>query len=34
MTKITAIKNARIVLERGIIWDGVIIVENDKIKEF
>ena len=34
MSKITAIKNAQIVLERGILWDGVIIVENDKIKEW
>ena len=30
----TAIKNAQIVLERGILWDGVIIVEDSKIKEF
>ncbi len=34
MAKLTAIKNAQIVLERGILWDGVIIVEDDKIKEF
>ena len=34
MAKITAIKNAQIVLERGILWDGVIIVEDSKIKEF
>lgn len=34
MKKIKAIKNAQIVTERGIIWDGVIIVENDKIKGF
>lgn len=34
MTKIVAITNAQIVLERGILWDGTIIIENDKIKEF
>ena len=34
MSKITAIKNAQVVTERGIIWDGVIIVEDGKIKEF
>ena len=34
MAKMTAIKNAQIVLERGILWDGVIIVEDSKIKEF
>ena len=34
MTKIIAIKNAQLVLERGIIWDGVIIIENGRIKEF
>ena len=34
MTKLTAIKNAQIVLERGILWDGVIIIEDDRIKEF
>ena len=34
MIKIKAIKNAQVVTERGIIWDGVIIIENDKIKKF
>lgn len=29
-----AIKNAQIVLENGIIWDGVILVEGDKIAKF
>ncbi len=33
MTKTIAVKNAQIVLERGILWDGVIIVENEKIKK-
>lgn len=31
---ITAIKNAKVVTERGIIWDGAIIIENGKIKEY
>ena len=29
-----AIKNAQLVLENGIIWDGVILVEDDKIVNF
>ena len=28
---IKAIKNAQVVLERGILWDGIIIIEGDKI---
>ena len=28
-----AIKNAKVVLENGIIWDGVIVIENEKILE-
>ena len=28
------IKNAQVVTERGIIWDGVIVIENGKIKNF
>ena len=32
--KIIAITSAHIVLERGILWDGVLIIENGKIKEF
>ena len=31
---ITAIKNAKVVTERGIIWDGAIIIEDGKIKEY
>lgn len=30
----TAIKNANIVLENGIIWDGVILISDDKIATF
>ena len=33
MSKQTAIVNANIVLEQGIVWDGVIILEGDKIRE-
>ncbi len=29
----TVIKNAQVVLENGILWDGAIIIENGKIKE-
>ena len=32
--RITAIKNAKVVLENGIIWDGVIIIDGDKIKSY
>lgn len=28
------VKNAQVVTERGIIWDGVIVIENGKIKDF
>ncbi len=31
MKNIKAIKNAQVVLENGILWDGVIIIEDDKI---
>lgn len=31
MKKITAIQNAQVVLENGILWDGVILVEDGKI---
>lgn len=30
----TIIKNAQIVLETGIIWDGIIIIENGKITDY
>jgi len=33
MSKIVAIKNAQIVLENGIIWDGTMIIEDGVIKE-
>jgi len=29
-----AITNAQIVLENGIIWDGIILIDNDKIADF
>ena len=32
--KITTIKNAQVVTERGIIWDGIIVIEDGKIKEY
>ncbi len=32
--KITAITNANIVLENGIVWDGVLIIEDGKIADF
>ena len=28
------VKNAHVVTERGIIWDGAIVIENGKIKAF
>ena len=34
MVNIKAIKNAKIVLENGIIFDGVLIIENDRILNF
>ncbi|MBQ8551669.1 MAG: amidohydrolase family protein [Clostridia bacterium] len=34
MNKITAIKNAQLVLENGIIWDGVLLIEDGRIKAF
>ena len=33
-SKLLAIKNAKVVHERGIIWDGVIVIENDRIKAY
>lgn len=32
--KITAIKNAQIVLENGILWDGVLLLKDGKIEAF
>ena len=32
--KIKVIKNIQVVLENGIIWDGFVIIENDKIADF
>ena len=34
MKKIKAIENAKVVLENGIIWDGVILVEGDRILNY
>ena len=34
MEKIIAIENAKVVLERGIIWDGVIVAVNGRIVDF
>ena len=34
MTNVVAIKNANIVLENGILWDGVIIVKDGMIADF
>ena len=31
--QLKAIINANVVLETGIIWDGVIVLEGDKIRE-
>ena len=31
---VTVIKNAQIVLENGILWDGVLLIEGDRIKKF
>ncbi len=33
MKNLKAIKNAQVVLENGILWDGVIIIQDDKIAE-
>lgn len=34
MTSIKVIKNAQVVTENGIIWDGIIVIENGKIVQF
>ena len=34
MKQLTVIKNAQLVLETGIVWDGVLIIENDRIIDF
>ncbi len=33
VTNVVAVKNAQVVLENGILWDGAIIIEGTKIKE-
>ncbi len=34
MTKVKVIENAKVVLERGIIWDGVVVIEDGTISAF
>jgi len=33
-SKITAIENAQIVLENGILWDGVLLLEGERILSY
>ena len=32
--RVKAIKNAKIVLENGILWDGILLIENDRILRY